>query len=68
MLLRRYTDDMKCKKSYKSVVFTENVLPVKLVKALHYLLKNSEILQNENIHVDYLLLKKITTSAESEMC
>ena len=35
---------------------------------LHYLLKNSEIFQKENIHVDDLWLQKITTSAESETC
>ena len=39
-----------------------------MVKALHYLLKNSEIFQKENIHVDNLWLQKITTSAESETC
>ena len=46
----------------------ENLRPVKVVKALQYLLKNSEIFQKENIHVDDFWLKKITTSAESETC
>ena len=40
---------MKCKKCYNTVMFSENVWPTKVVKALHDLLQNSELFQNQNI-------------------
>ena len=43
---------MKQKKCYKTAVFSENVKPLKVVKALDYLLKNSELCSHENIHID----------------
>ena len=48
--LPRMLDDMdtvavriKRKKSYKTVVFAENVHPLRVVKALQYLIKNSDM-------------------------
>ena len=53
--LPRMLDDMdtvavriKRKKSYKTVVFAENVRPVKVVKALQYLIKNSDMYKPYN--------------------
>ena len=42
---------IKRKKTYKTVVFAENVRPLKVVKALEYLIKNSEMYKPYNIQV-----------------
>ena len=56
--LPRSLDDMdtvavkiKRKKAYKTAVFTENVGPKKVVKALEYLVKNSEMYKPYNIQI-----------------
>ena len=43
---------LKRKKCYKTAVFSENVRPLKVIRALHYLLQNSELYSNENIHIN----------------
>ena len=43
---------IKKKKIYKGAVFSENILPNKVMKALHYLLQKSELYQMEDIHID----------------
>ena len=42
---------IKRKKAYKTAVFTENVRPKKVVKALEYLVKNSEMYKPYNIQI-----------------
>ena len=42
---------IKRKKAYKTVVFAENVRPLKVVKALEYLIRNSEMYKPYNIQV-----------------
>ena len=43
---------MKCKNCYKTVMPSENAQPTEVVKALQYQLQNSELFQNQNIHID----------------
>ena len=51
---------IKCKHSYKHHVLAENIRPRKVLEALHYLLQNSTMFQNENIQIDAVLVDKIT--------
>ena len=67
--LPRMLDDMdivavkiKRKKTYKTVVFVENVCPLKVVKALEYLIKNSEMYKPYNIQVPEKWLNHIENS------
>ena len=50
---------IKCKHSYKHHVLAENIRPRKVLEALHYLLQNSTMLQNENIQIDADWLTKL---------
>ena len=50
---------MKHKHSYKHHVFAENIRPRKVLEALHYLLQNSTMFQNENIQKDADWLTKL---------
>ena len=43
---------IKCKHSYKHHVLAENNRPRKVLEALHYLLENSTMFQNENVQID----------------
>ena len=67
--LPRMLDDMdtvavriKRKKAYKTVVFAENVRPLKVVKALEYLIKNSEMYKPYNIQVPEKWLNHLENS------
>ena len=67
--LPRMLDDMdtvavkiKRKKAYKTVVFAENVCPLKVVKALEYLIKNSEMYKPYNFQVPEKWLKHMENS------
>ena len=50
---------IKCKHSYKYHVLAENIRPRKVLEALHYLLQNSTMFQNENIQIDADWLTKL---------
>ena len=52
---------IKCKHSYKHHVLAENIRPRKVLEALHYLLQNSTMFQNENIQIDADWLTKLLT-------
>ena len=67
--LPRMLDDMdtvavriKRKKSYKTVVFAENVCPLRVVKALQYLIKNSDIYKPYNFQVPEKWLGHVESS------
>ena len=49
----RVSVKIKQKKIYKGAVFSENICPNKVMKALYYLLQKSELYQIEDIHIDY---------------
>ena len=49
----RVSVKIKQKKIYKGAVFSENICPNKVMKALYYLLQKSELYQMEDIHIDY---------------
>ena len=52
---------IKCKQSYKHHVLAENIRPRKVLEALHYLLQNSTMFQNENIQINADWLTKLLT-------
>ena len=52
---------IKRKHSYKHHVLAENIRPRKVLEALHYLLQNSTMFQNENIQIDTDWLRKLLT-------
>ena len=67
--LPRMLDDMdtvavriKRKKPYKTAVFAENVRPLKVVKALEYLIKNSEMYKSYNFQVPEKWLNHVENS------
>ena len=67
--LPRMLDDMdtvavriKRKKSYKTVVFAENVRPFRVVKALQYLIKNSDMYKPYNFQVPEKWLNHVESS------
>ena len=67
--LPRMLDDMdtvavriKRKKSYKTVVFAENVRPLKVVKALQYLIKNSGMYKPYNFQLPEKWLNHVESS------
>ena len=53
---------IKRKKAYKTVVFAENVRPLKVVKALEYLIKNSEMYKSYNFQVPEKWLSHVENS------
>ena len=50
---------IKRKHSYKHHVLAENIRPRKVLEALHYLLQNGTMFQNENIQIDADWLTKL---------
>ena len=53
---------IKRKKSYKTVVFAENVCPLRVVKALQYLIKNSDMYKPYNFQVPEKWLDHVESS------
>ena len=52
---------IKQKKIYTGAVFSENIHPNKVMKALYYLLQKSELYQMEDIHIDYDWRERLVT-------
>ena len=55
---------LKKKLSYKKVDFKENVRPLRVLSALHWLMNNSELYKNSGIVVDDNWFQEVTESAE----
>ena len=55
---------LKKKLSYKKVDFKENVRPLRVLSALHWLMKNSELYKKSCIVVDDNWFQEVTESAE----
>ena len=55
---------LKKKLSYKKVDFKENVRPMRVLTALHWLLTNSDMYENSGITVDTSWFQAVTESAE----
>ena len=55
---------LKKKLSYKKVDFKENVRPLRVLSALHWLMKNSELYKRSGIVVDDNWFQEVTESAE----
>ena len=55
---------LKKKLSYKTVDFKENVRPLRVLTALHWLVNNSEFYKNSNIAVNDNWFHEVTESAE----
>ena len=55
---------LKKKLSYKKVDFKENVRPMRVLTALHWLLTNSDMYENSGITVDTNWFQAVTESAE----
>ena len=55
---------LKKKLSYKKVDFKENVRPMGVLTALHWLLTNSDMNENSGITVDNTWFQAVTESAE----
>ena len=56
---------LKCRLCYKNTVFDENVRPYKIIEALQYLLSNSNLYKEHNIHIDPEWLNNFATSDTS---
>ena len=57
---------IKRKKIYKGAVFSENICPNKVMKALYYLLQKSELYQMEDIHIDYDWRERLVTQEKMQ--
>ena len=55
---------LKKKLSYKKVDFKENVRPLRVLTALHWLMNNSELYKKSGIIVDDNWFQEVTESAE----
>ena len=55
---------LKKKLSYKKVDFKENVRPLRILSALHWLMNNSELYKKSGIVVDDSWFQEVTESAE----
>ena len=55
---------LKKKLSYKKVDFKENVRPLRVLSALHWLMKNSELYKKSGLVVDDNWFQEVTESAE----
>ena len=55
---------LKKKLSYKKIDFKENVRPMRVLTALHWLLTNSDMYKNSGIKVDNNWFQAVTESAE----
>ena len=53
---------LKKKMSFKSCAFTENVRPLSVLVALHWLMNNSKLYKNANVDIDEEWIKKVTNS------
>ena len=51
---------LKKKMSFKSCVFSENVRPVRVLVALHWLMKSSDLYKNANIDIDQEWINSVT--------
>ena len=56
---------LKCRLCYKNTVFDENVRPYKIIEALQYLLNNSNLYKEHNIHINPEWLNNFATSDTS---
>ena len=52
------------KMSYRKVVFKENVRPLRVLTALHWLANNSELHKNSDIAINDSWFQEVTESAE----
>ncbi|MCU7800825.1 MAG: AAA family ATPase [gamma proteobacterium symbiont of Lucinoma myriamae] len=55
---------LKKKMSYRKCDFTENVRPVRVLTALHWLVNKSELYKNSGINIDENWFKEVTESTE----
>ena len=55
---------LKKKLSYKTVDFKENVRPLRVLTALHWLMNNSKLYKNAGIVIDDVWFQEVTESAE----
>ena len=53
---------MKCRLCYKNTVFDENVRPLKVIEALQYLLKHSQLDKDHNININSEWLNNFPTT------
>ena len=51
---------LKKKMSFKSCVFSENVRPLRVLVALHWLMKSSDLYRNANVEIDEQWIKSVT--------
>ena len=56
--------ELKKKLSYKTVDFKENVRPLRVLTALHWLMNNSKLYKNSGIVIDDDWFQEVTESAE----
>ena len=55
------SEKIKWKKIYKGAVFSENIHPNKVMKALYYLLQKRELYQMEDINIDFDWKERLVT-------
>ena len=55
---------LKKKMSYKKADFKENVRPLRVLTALHWLVNKSELYQKSGIEIDVIWFNKVTESSE----
>ncbi len=55
---------LKKKMTYRKCDFTENVRPLAVLSALHWLMNNSKFYKNSGVHIDDDWFKEVTESAE----
>ncbi|XP_053402924.1 uncharacterized protein LOC123548901 [Mercenaria mercenaria] len=53
---------LKKKMSFKSCAFSENVRPHKVLVALHWLMKNSDLYKNANVEIDENWIESVTAN------
>ena len=53
---------LKKKMSFKSCAFTENVRPLRVLVALHWLMNHSKLYKNANVHIDEDWINNVTNS------
>ena len=55
---------LKKKLSYKSCAFTENVRPLSVLVALHWLMNNSKLYKNSGVHIDDKWIEDVTRESQ----
>ena len=55
---------LKKKMSYQSYTYSENVRPLRVLVALHWLMKHSVLYKDSNVDIDENWIKQVTESAE----